>query len=194
MYHLRVLRVRGPAWVQGLAVRGASERGLPGGGALVPEDLIAANLRVGNRPDALGLEFFGELRVESSRGLALPDRNVEPGEQLFPTGRVGYLALQGGIEVPPVWGSAGWRCGRGVALSDGLCLRLGPGDAGALPPPPPHPLWRPDRPIRAVPGPVPCLSLFSQRWRAGEGDRTGLRLEGEPLPAYAPEYEEPSAA
>lgn len=184
MYQLRVLQVQGPAWVQGLAVRGASAWGLPGGGALVPEDLIAANLRVGNRPDALGVEFFGALRVECPGGLALPDRKVAPGELLFPAGRVSYLAVQGGIEVAPVLGSPGWRCGRGVLLRDGLCLSLGPGDGHARPPPPPpDPLWSPDRLIRAVPGPEPCLQLFSQHWRVGEGDRIGLRLEGEPLPA-----------
>ncbi len=184
MYQMRVLQVQGPAWVQGLAVRGASAWGLPGGGALVPEALIAANLRVGNRPEALGVEFFGGLRVESAGELALPDRKVESGELVFPVGRVGYMALHGGIEVPSLLGSAGWRCGRGVQLQNGLYLPLGREDARAPPPPPPSsPLWSPDRPIRAVPGPVPCLPLFSQRWRVGEGDRTGLRLEGEPLPA-----------
>jgi allophanate hydrolase subunit 2 len=181
MYQMRVLELQGPAWVQGLAVRGASAWGLPGGGALVPEALIAANLRVGNRPDALGVEFFGRLRVEGEG--ASPDRRIEKGELLFPVGRVGYLALRGGIEVPPVLGSAGWRCGRGVQLKPGLCLPLGRGDARAPPPPPPDPFWSPDRPLRVVPGPAPWLPLFSQRWRAGEGDRTGLRLQGEPLPA-----------
>ena len=183
MYQLRVLQVQGPAWVQGLAVPGASAWGLPGGGALVPEALIAANLRVGNRPDALGVEFFGGLRVDCAVGIALPDQSVATGDLLFPTGRVGYLAVHGGIHVPTVLGSPGWRCGRGVRLQAGLCLPLGQPGGHAPPPPPPDPLWSSDRQIRAVPGPEPCLTLFSQPWRVGEGDRIGLRLEGEPLPA-----------
>lgn len=186
---LRVLELLGPAWVQDRGAPAASAMGLPAGGALVPEALALANLQLGNPPETAGIEFFGSLRVETVRPLATPEGSVRSAQMLRCHRKVSYLAVKGGIDTPIFLGSRGWRVGFGTRLEPGLVLPLGEQGQSSPPgrrqPVAPQGLWAPDRAIRLVPGPDPCILslLCGPQWRVGEGDRTGLRLEGVPMPA-----------
>lgn len=107
-----------------------------------------------------------------------------------------YLAVAGGIAVPPAFGSRAsyWRAG----LSGVLGRAFQPGDrlpCGEAATRDPREwrcrsLWEPDAgPIRAMPGPQDdhftpkaLASFFAQDWQATPAqDRMGLRLQGEAL-------------
>lgn len=185
----------------------------------------AANATVGNPPDVAGLEIaLGGVELRFSRAatfavcgppvkLRVGDRpqelwqagRVEAGEAL----RIGssrapgfrlYLAVQGGIDVPALFGSrATYTMGRiggldGRALQKGDVLALGePGD----PPEPgtPAPLAPPEyeeiAEIRVMRGPqadpdfltsADMEALLTRTWNVdSNSNRTGVRLESHPF-------------
>ncbi|MFN7942703.1 MAG: allophanate hydrolase [Thermoanaerobaculia bacterium] len=120
-----------PGWlvVQDLGRPGHAAAGVPEGGAADPWALVAANLAVGNPPDAAGLEWAaggGRLCFRAPSRLALAGaqagawlggRPIVPGEALeiadgdrlevgrFGRGRYLYLALAGGLDTVAVLGS-----------------------------------------------------------------------------------------
>jgi biotin-dependent carboxylase-like uncharacterized protein len=110
-----------------------------------------------------------------------------------------YLCVRGGIDVPPVLGSASTHLLTGIgglegrALRPGDVLHLGPAPAGAVRPPLDRErlrALRPQDPLRYTPGaqaawfPSDAHALLRDSdWKVGEGsDRTGLRLVGPALP------------
>ncbi len=113
---LLVLKVRSLVTVQDLGRPGRRGEGIPLGGALDPEALIAANRAVGNATGEAGIEVFaGELLVRALDDVVVSvdgasARGLRPGEELH----VGcgaratrYVAVRGGIDVPRVLGSRG---------------------------------------------------------------------------------------
>ncbi|MFZ5622962.1 MAG: biotin-dependent carboxyltransferase family protein [Gemmatimonadota bacterium] len=159
---------------------GARASGVPVAGAMDPLALAAANLLVGNPPDAAGLEWAlggGSIRFERAAWFALGGATAParlegvpvapglahvatPGSVLeigqFTSGTFLYVALEGGIDVPVVLGSRSTylpaRLGglEGRRLRAGDRLPLGPRGAG----PGSGPVLR----ERAAPGePVPLL-------------------------------------
>jgi antagonist of KipI len=120
-----------PGWlvVQDLGRPGHAAEGVPEGGAADPWALVAANLAVGNPPEAAGLEWAaggGRVCFRSPSRLALAGaqasatlrgRPIAPGERLevaegerlevgrFGRGRYLYLAFEGGLDIAPVLGS-----------------------------------------------------------------------------------------
>ncbi len=151
-----VLRPGIETTVQDLGRPGWAHLGVPKGGAMDPEALAAANLLVGNRPEAAGLELFGggvlllsqrELLVARSGAAASGRLGTRPlGAQRAYTWRAGelleigrlrtggrcYLAVSGGISVPLVLGSRATLLRselggwQGRALQRGDCLQVGP--------------------------------------------------------------------
>src|SRR5271165_4488499 len=101
--------------------------GVPLAGALDPLSLAAANLLLGNDPEAAGLEILmtgptlatslpigvalaGQLSasIDGRRLPAWQAARLEPGETLrisAPKQGVGYLAVSGGVNTPPLLGS-----------------------------------------------------------------------------------------
>lgn len=106
-----------------------------------------------------------------------------------------YLAVAGGIDLPPAFGSRAsyWRAGlpgvlgRAFQPGDTLpCGETGSGDAREWRCPP----WEPEPgPVRVMPGPqddhftpAALASFFAQDWQATPAqDRMGMRLQGEAL-------------
>ena len=214
--------------VQDLGRPGHRHLGVPAGGAMDRWALQAANVLVGNDPGAAALEWAvggGSVRLTDSVTIALTgaDADVEldgaavrpwravpahAGSTLTVHGLRGaflYLAVTGGIDVPPVMGSratylpAGFGGHEGRRLRSGDRLPLG----SATAPVPPHfdcpPELRDaitgsgdgDAPLRGVRGPQGAL-LDAASWRtlleasfhvAPAADRTGYRLAGPPLVA-----------
>ncbi|MCY1033992.1 biotin-dependent carboxyltransferase family protein [Corallococcus sp. BB11-1] len=116
--------------------------GVPPGGAWVPELLVAANLAVGNAPDAAALEAHGRLELrargrdvrvsvdgEAARLLADGDTLTVPAPTRY---AVRYVAVDGALAVPEVLGGRGTlgvaRLGgwEGRPLRKGDALPLGP--------------------------------------------------------------------
>ena len=213
--------------VQDLGRAGYARLGVPGSGAMDRVALMAANALVGNPPGAAGLEcaLLGPalqadadcLAAAAGRGIELEVGGrrlpawmaawVRPGEMvaLRATDEAawGYLAVSGGIDVPPVMGSRSTYLRGGFGGLEGRALRAGDwlavGQAGApvdpyeraglelaeelRPPYSDHPL------IDVVLGPQ--AEAFSQAgleaFLEGEYaltpacDRMGYRLEGPPI-------------
>jgi biotin-dependent carboxylase-like uncharacterized protein len=185
-------------------------------GAMDPESLELVNLLVGNAPAAAGVEWAlgpGRIGVEQACSVAAGPgtilaiagepvpawtaRRVRPGDALelaVPAGRFGYLAVSGGVQVPPILGSRstylpgrfGGLEGRLIRAGDLLPGSGAPGPARGLPP-----ALHPDDggPIRVVDGPQ--ADLFDGRaWEtflngryvvSPTSDRMGYRLEGPTL-------------
>lgn len=199
--HLELVAVPGPAWVQDGGRTGHMAHGVPPGGALVPERLVAANLAVGNPAGAAAVEAFGglvvaargaDLRVAWEGGAAwLPRDRVRtlppPGG-----GRVAYLAVAGGLDVPVVLGGRGLLLAAGLGGGVGRPLRAGDRlPAGAM-----RGVERvtafvpdPEAAIRVLRGPDVArfapeawAALLRGPWRVGSAyDRVGARLDGPPL-------------
>jgi biotin-dependent carboxylase-like uncharacterized protein len=186
--------------------------GVPAGGAADPWCARLANRLVGNPDDAALLEntLVGPvIRFDTATavaltgmfaaaidGLELPPnigRAVRAGSVLRigeGTDARGYLAVAGGLNVEMVLGSRstdlrsrfGGLDGRAVRAGDRL--RTGSGPVGPLR------RWSggvPDGAVRVVVGPhgdpVQMAAITSATWRVGAlADRTGVRLEGTPLP------------
>jgi biotin-dependent carboxylase-like uncharacterized protein len=205
---------------------GLRRLGVPSGGAADPPALRLANLLAGNPAGVAGLEIThagprleveaGSVRValagecavavEDAAGRTRPagpwsSLTLHRGDRLrlgrVSTGLRCYLAVAGGIAVPPVLGSAatdlrgGWGGLAGRALRAGDLLPLSPtapgggAEAGVEPPP----WWSPGRAVRAVPGPqddhftaAALDRLATAVWTVTPAsDRTGLRLDGPEL-------------
>lgn len=98
-------RVVGLSTIQDLGLHGYMHEGLPPGGALVPELLVAANRCVGNRDAALAIEVQGRLDVRALRDVSVaiddgPPRALRAGEALRVASgdrRCAYLAVRGGM-------------------------------------------------------------------------------------------------
>ena len=152
-------------------------------------------------PAATSVALTGALFDATLDGLPLPPfvgRPVRQGAVLRMgpgSGSRGYLAIGGGIDVPPVLGSAATDLRTGFGGHEGRALRTGdrlaigtPSNVvrrwtGRMPPP---------GPIRIVPGPHIALlgldALVDNAWVVGsEADRTGVRLDGRRLSAGAQE-------
>jgi biotin-dependent carboxylase-like uncharacterized protein len=206
---------------------GFGHLGVPRGGALDPPALAVANLLLGNPRDAAALEIAGggiELvaREPTLIGLAGADldaRLLPVGRRLLPgasyrvaadativlngpagNGFRAYLALPGGIDVPPVLGSRstclvghfGGLAGRPLRSGDVIEGATTRGDR-------PPALWPSDHTrrvaarlagdvvaIRVLPGPALATTpsdawalIAGRRWTVGpNSDRIGLRLDG----------------
>jgi biotin-dependent carboxylase-like uncharacterized protein len=199
--------------VQDAGRPGLAHLGVPRSGWLDPEAARVANRLVGNKRGFAVLETTVggvELRAEEALTLAVTGAEAEVrvdgvavafGEAVSVAAgaglRVGparrgvrsYVAVSGGIEVPPVLGSraADRLSGLGPApLTAGDVLPVGPSR-----PPRPVDAQRPpvaDGILRLVTGPRAdwvsggVRRLAAQRWTvAADSDRVALRLSGDPL-------------
>ncbi|HOG16148.1 MAG TPA: biotin-dependent carboxyltransferase family protein [Syntrophales bacterium] len=213
------VRTSGPmTTVQDLGRRGFLDRGVPLSGALDPFACRAANLLVGNAETEAVLEFTlmgPTLEILSAADIALTGADmgmtvnggavpgwravrVSPGDIVrIPRAVAGcraYLAVTGGIDVPPVMGSRstfvrariGGVQGRGLVKGD--VLRRGErklsGDLRSFPD-----AWIPryarEISLRAIPGPQDdsfrqgSAVFFSAVYEVTtEADRMGYRLRG----------------
>lgn len=216
---LSVLAVGPQVLVQDRGRYGYAHLGVPRAGALDAPAAALANRLVGNHPDAAVLEVLlgglavraeadcwvavtgaePEGRVERAGG---PSRRVAHGQAVrlragetltLGTPRIGmrsYLAVGGGIDVPPVLGSRSTDTLAGVgpspvAVGDLLPIGGNVGVPAALDTPRP-----PARgPVRVAPGPHPewfgddvLADLATTAWTvAAASDRVGLRLAGTPI-------------
>ncbi|HEU4381963.1 MAG TPA: biotin-dependent carboxyltransferase family protein [Anaeromyxobacteraceae bacterium] len=200
--------------------------GMPVAGAMDRLSLAAANLLAGNAPGTAALELTlvgGTFRFEApalaalagaDMRAALDGRAVAPWSSFrAPAGGVlalgmaasgvrAYLAVHGGIEVPPVLGSRSTYARAGVGGFHGRALRAGdrlPAGAPAGPPPELASLAPGERPemhppgveveLRMLLGPQDDLvhpegmeALLSTRWTVTPlNDRMGYRLGGPPV-------------
>jgi len=220
------LKVRRPGLhttVQDLGRLGFQALGVPVSGALDTTALRLGNALAGNPATAAALEILAsgptlEVAADTVRvalagagaTLELADARVVPSwhSVKFARGdvfeiRVGresicaYLAIEGGIAVPLVLGSAsaytraalGGLHGRALQRGDVLPLTLAVASEGKerrLPSPPPAGC---DRPIRVVLGPqhecftdAAIAALLDAEFRISKNaDRMGMRLDGPPL-------------
>ena len=221
---LRVLEPGLHTTVQDLGRTGYQAIGVPVSGALDGFGLRLANALVGNPPGAPALEILLtgpalEVAVDSAR-IALAGHGagssidgdkswvVGAGESVtLPRGAVFrviagresaccYLAVEGGIAVPLVLGSASTYVRAGLGGFEGRALRRGDVVQLTIARAPereelrlPMPPQAADRPIRVVLGPQQeCFTeeavatLLAGEFRvSASADRMGMRLEGPPL-------------
>ncbi|GAA1706512.1 hypothetical protein GCM10009745_63000 [Kribbella yunnanensis] len=210
--------------VQDLAGRpGLWDVGVPPSGAADELTFALVNAAVGNPSTAAGLEFvqtgpvltFDEERLICVGGAAkqatIDGWRVRPGlVVMLPAGAVldlgpldgmrGYLAIEGGIDVPPVLGSRstfvlggfGGQHGRPLAAADQL--PLGRRENLLSPINVELPVITDSWQLRVIPGPhgapehlttTGVDAFFETEWTVDHrSDRTGVRLEG-PLPGWA---------
>ncbi|HSO31561.1 MAG TPA: carboxyltransferase domain-containing protein [Labilithrix sp.] len=201
---LEVSAVRGPAIVVDGGRPGHMHEGVPHGGPLIRGAMARANAAAGNARGACAVELYGAIDVVARGGrITVADdggaRTLEDGECLTarpPAGRrAGYLAVQGGLDVPLVLGS---RCTLLSAQLGGLAgrtLRRGASLVVAEETEEPHalggdapPAPAPSSVIALLAGPdadpVALRALLRTPFAiAAASDRTGTRLDGPPLPA-----------
>lgn len=219
---LRVLAAGPGVTVQDAGRRGFLRYGVTVAGPMDPAAFALANRAVGNGQDAAAIEIsLGGLDITAEGapvdvalvggafdirldGRALPDAvalKLMPGMHLAvkpgPAGAWAYLAVAGGIAVPPVLGARathtrsamGGQEGRGLIAGDPL--PVGPAaprpagpfriDAGRRPPD--------GAPIRVVPGPQDdhfapdqIAAFLATDWRVSpRSDRMAYALDGPPL-------------
>lgn len=224
---LAVLRPGSQTTVQDLGRWGYQDEGVPVAGAADPVSLVLANRLVGNPPGAaalevavLGLEL--EALAEVAVGLAGADLGarvngrplprgqcvlLRPGDRLaFAGGGRGcraYLAVAGGVAVPPVLGSRSTDLLGRLGGVEGRPLRAGDVVRAGRPPEPPRTLagrrlrpealadFPPEVTVRAVLGPdedrfsrAAVAVFFSHPFAVTPlSDRMGLRLAGPPVAA-----------
>lgn len=218
--------------VQDLGRPSARRFGVATGGAMDSFALQAANLLVGNPADAAGLEITiggAELVLQRPALIALTGGDlgarlngrplqlwaavaISPGATLRFGGRPGgwgaraYLAVAGGIAVPPVLGSrstdlaGGFGGLHGRPLRPGDRLRTGPALSSLIPtvgrhwPTARRPAYSPEPLLRIIPGPhIDCFmpgalaDLCSRPLQISPtSNRMGYRLEGLTLPYARP--------
>lgn len=218
---ITVLKAPPFATVQDLGRTGHLHAAVPRAGALDPFALIVANLLVGNSRGAAAVEWGlagGEVRFERDSIIALSgataratlggrplvgDRaeRARAGDCLsierIETGAWVYLAVDGGIAVPPVLGSRATYLPARFGGLEGRLLRTGdrvPLGAGAATAPPQKQTLPPlragetDEPIALLPGPDrEILAAPAWDWLVGTEfrvsravSRVGYRLEGPP--------------
>ncbi|HSM50237.1 MAG TPA: biotin-dependent carboxyltransferase family protein [Thermoanaerobaculia bacterium] len=221
MSAVEVLRGGTLTTVQDLGRPGHRAAGVPASGAMDPFAAAAANLLTGNEPGAALLEItlrgpvlrFGRaarIALTGARFAAALDSRPIPWERSVAVaagatleignalgGARAWLAVDGGIAVPPVLGSrsthlrGGFGGHEGRALAAGDRLPLGPPGDG-LPRRLAAPLFAPERgrlTVRILPGAgeeaFPALAL--ERLTGAEfrvsplADRVGIRLSGPPI-------------
>ena len=226
---VRVIRAGAYTTVQDRGRPGWQRDGVPVGGAMDDVALRIANWLVGNDADTAALEatlrgptlaFEQDMRVSitgADMDARLEGRRIAPwwafhvraGDTLTldmaRTGCRSYIAMAGGIDVPPVLGSRstyvraaiGGLEGRPLARGDTLHIATPPPDAAARASRRADPARGIDTrhldlrrdTVRIIPGPaLPRLNRAS--WRAlfatafslaPDSDRMGLRLSGAPL-------------
>jgi allophanate hydrolase subunit 2 len=177
---------------------------VPRGGAIDREGLAAANTVVGNALGAAAIERYGPMAIRAVGGMvAIADERgvvtmLDDGAsaELAWDGarRVGYLAVDGGLDVPSFLGGRGTMLAIGRGGHEGRALRRGdriaigaPTDCGERCAFADH-----DGPFGVVPGPdLDRLSadaidrLVHEAWRLDpRSDRVGTRLVG-PVIAHA---------
>jgi biotin-dependent carboxylase-like uncharacterized protein len=205
---LEITRAVGLVTVQDAGRPGFMHLGIPPGGPLVGARYAAANRALNNPSGVAAIEIVGELSVRARGGsvtvaddegatLALAD-----GESFalrsHPGGRVHYLAVEGGLDVPIAYGGRGTLVVASLGGFHGRVLRAGdrlPIAAQA----PTGPAGR--AAASAASGSVPagsttvCVALgpdtfpeeayrtlFESEYRVTtQMDRTGVRLSGEKL-------------
>ncbi|MGE0815228.1 MAG: biotin-dependent carboxyltransferase family protein [Vicinamibacterales bacterium] len=218
---LEVVRAGLLTTVQDLGRWGYQALGVPVAGAMDTLSLRLANALVGNAAEAAGLEvtLLGPtLKVRGSQRLALAgaDFEVRIGTRVVPpvsafevpdgevvtfgarrSGARAYLAVAGGIDVPPVLGSRsthlvsrmGGLGGRALAAGDVLPVGAPLGRAPAARHRAPAPAPPGPRPLRVLLGPQDGWFSAESRQAFFDGvfvvspqsDRMGYRLEGPPL-------------
>jgi antagonist of KipI len=216
---LRIFRPGLFTTVQDLGRPGLGAIGVPASGAMDSFALRAANLLVGNHEGAAGLEFTlsgPEISFEEDVAVALVGSRFEcklsgnevPHEEAFLAragdilgvgrtleGARGYLAVGGGITMPPVLGSLSTFPAGGFGGLDGRALRTGdelstgePSETTRL-----RRLerglrigYRREATLRVVPGPQEDRftkagreTFYRSEYRvSSRSDRIGVRLEG----------------
>lgn len=219
MNEIHILKPGMLTTVQDLGRWGFQSRGVPVAGPMDPCSHRMANALAGNDPGAATLEItllgpeieFGDDRVFAVAGaefdLAIGGRSapvrapvkIRAGERLrFGARRSGaraYLAVSGGIDVPPVLGSRATHLISAMGGVDGRPLKAGDrlllGAAARRPPAraPARPAWTipsGHAPVRVLPGPqresfAPDALDVLQSARyvvSGRSDRMGFRLDG----------------
>ncbi|OJY47654.1 5-oxoprolinase/urea amidolyase family protein [Pseudonocardia sp. 73-21] len=213
---LEVLATGASALVQDLGRPGLAASGVGRSGAADRAALRLANRLVANPEDAAGIEaVFGGLSMRARKPMTVALAGapapadidgrpmghhavltLRPGQVLTlgppPSGLRTYLAVRGGIAVPPVLGSRATDVLSGVGPAP-----LGPGDVLPVGPEPATfpivdvaPVAVPPSDVvtlRALPGPrvdwtVDAAALVRTTWTASSrSDRVGMRLEGGPL-------------
>ncbi|MBM0126785.1 5-oxoprolinase subunit C family protein [Pimelobacter simplex] len=226
MTGLLVHAVGGPCLVQDAGRPGHAAIGVGVGGAADRSSYALANRLLGNTPGAAALEVtLGGLEVEATgvawvcvTGAPVPlsvDGRPEPtgavlalrpGQRLrlgLPrAGLRSYLAVRGGLAVPPLLGSRARDTLAGLGpepVRAGDRLPVGDEGTGQMLVEAVPPTTYDDRPVlRVVRGPradwvVDVDRLVEQVWRVGAAsDRVGLRLEGAALAAAPGKGELPS--
>jgi biotin-dependent carboxylase-like uncharacterized protein len=219
---LELLRTGPLTTVQDLGRAGWAHLGVPTSGAADRASLRLANRLVGNREGAAALEVtvgglqlraFGQLTVAvtgatcpiSIDGIPSPSRVVLPlrsgGTLTLGPAQAGvraYVAVRGGIELPPVLGSRSTDTLSGIGPAvpvDGDVFEVGADVAGwpvLTVAPGAEPTNRTLR-LHAVAGPrnqAPAAGgaelLYGTTWRvSARSDRVGVRLEGPAVPVRA---------
>lgn len=197
---IELATVTGLATVQDGGRRGHLHQGVPPGGALVPEALGSANAAVDNPAGAAAIEAFGPLRITArgplrighDDGTTVREINLHDGETIDlggAGGRVTYVAVRGGIDVPVVLGGRGTLLCASLGGHEGRALRRGDRlGVGAIPECSARSLGyrrHPADPIAVVPGPDLDLDptildrLLASSYRIDPcSNRVGIRLDG----------------
>ena len=215
-----MIRVRQPGMlttVQDLGRPGLAHLGVPAAGAVDRRAFGLATRLVGNRKGAAALEITlagPELELEAGVWVALTGGRVaadldgrpvpmdmavrvEAGQVLrvgsVTTGLRAYLAVRGGIDVPPVLGSRSTDTLAQIGparLAEGARLPVGDQTAGdPFQQVAPTPQVDPEPILRAVRGPRDDVfteeavrALIAEAWTVtSSSDRTGVRLDGPAL-------------
>jgi antagonist of KipI len=193
--------------VQDLGRPGYAHLGISASGAADALSLRAGNLLIGNAEGAAALEMTlagGTFEFESRAIVALTGADfeasipmwtavwVKPGEQVrcghARSGARCYLCVNGGIDVPPVLGSASTHLLTGLGGFEGRALKRGDvlplGTTTSHQPPTTSHGERssPASPIIHVTAPANAHPLCRSPWEVKEdSDRMGLRLRGPAL-------------
>lgn len=212
---IEVEAITGSVLVQDQGRHGFGHLGVSPSGAADRAALARANAALGNPPTAAALEVMGAVRLRTHEDLLLavagPRTEVEL-DGVATTARVlavaagsvvsvaaptwglrTYLAVRGGLDVPPVLTSRSTDTLSGLGpepVREGARIQ-------ALPAVAPLPTMPPDDAAAVTPGSLAMLdalpgpradwvrdvdALYTRPWRVSHlADRVGTRLEGEPL-------------
>jgi KipI family sensor histidine kinase inhibitor len=213
---LEVLRARGSTTIQDLGRNRFQRQGVSPGGAADSRAARVANLLVGNPEDAALLECTlagPDVRCTQDRWMALTGAEIEGIRGWYPIlvragemislrrlaqGARAYLAISGGVDVPPVLGSRSTYLAAQLGGIEGRAIRAGDRlpIGAAIRRPNARTSWRvaestsaqysPAPMVRVVKGPqwdwFPATTrdaFFSESFRVStQSDRMGIRLEG----------------
>ena len=200
---LEVVEVRGLSIVQDGGRPGRMHEGVPPGGALVPEQLARANAAVCNAHEAAAIEVFGAIVLrarapvviagDEGTAVRLDTDAVWSSAQAAKHGLMQYVAVRGGIDVPPVLGGRGTLLVAALGGYEGRALRRGDvlavGNTEEVDrSPPPQPDLQ--APIHVLPGPdadrfdgrALDVLLGGEFAVSPRRDRVGMALTGPALP------------